>query len=402
MKIIKRDGKEVDFDYNKIITAVKKANLEVSESKRLSDADINHLAKNVEHYVTHTNYQCNVENIQDLVEVEIMKFDAYEVAQRYIKYRSKRALSRQENTIDKAILTLIDGDNEDVKQENSNKNPIINSTQRDYMAGEVSKDISKRYILPEDLVQAHEDGIIHIHDMDYLAQHSHNCCVFNLEDMLQNGTVISGTMIDKPNSFATACNIATQAVAQIASSQYGGQTFSLSHLAPFVDISRKKFRRKIIQDFNDSGIEYTDEQLEEMVASRVKDEIKTGVQMIQYQILTLMTCNGQAPFVSVFMYLNEVKDQQTKDDLALIIEEVLQQRSLGVKNEAGQYKTPAFPKLLYVLEEDNITPDSKYWYLTELAAKCTAKRMVPDYISEKIMKENKEGNVFPCINKTCA
>ena len=402
MKIIKRSGKEVDFDINKIIKAVSNANKEVVDSNKLSDDKIAELAKNIEHYINNIKYQCNVENIQDLVEIEIMKFGGYEIAQKYIKYRGKRALLRQENTIDKAILTLVDGDNEDIKQENSNKNPIINSTQRDYMAGEVSKDIARRYIIPEDLMQADDNGIIKIHDKDYIAQHSHNCCVFNLEDMLQNGTVISGTLIEKPHSFATACNITTQCVAQIASSQYGGQTFTLSHLAPFVDISRKKYRNKLLNEAKEIGIEYTEEQIDKIVEMRVRDEIQTGVQMIQYQILTLMTCNGQAPFVSIFMYLNEVEDGQLKDDLAMIIEEVLKQRILGVKNEAGQYRSPAFPKLLYVLEEDNITPDSKYWYLTQLAAKCTAKRLVPDYISEKIMKENKESNCFPCINKTCA
>ena len=395
MKIIKRSGREVDFDVNKIIRAVGKANDEVIDSNKLSDEQIEELASNIEHYVTDIKYQCNVENIQDLVEIEIMKFGGYEIAQKYIKYRGKRAALRQENTIDKAILTLIDGDNEDIKQENANKNPIINSTQRDYMAGEVSKDIVRRYIMPEDLMQADDNGIIKIHDKDYLAQHCHNCCVFNLEDMLQNGTVISGTLIEKPHSFATACNITTQCVAQIASSQYGGQTFTLSHLAPFVDISREKYRNKLLNEAKEIGIEYTEEQINKIVEMRVKDEIRTGVQMIQYQILTLMTCNGQAPFVSIFMYLNEVEDGQLKDDLAMIIEEVLKQRILGVKNEVGQYRSPAFPKLLYVLEEDNINKDSKYWYLTVLAAKCTAKRLVPDYISEKVAKENKEGNVVP-------
>ena len=394
MKIIKRDGKEVDFDVNKIHNAVSAANNEVVEESRLSEDDIKDIGKSVEDKLKQLNYECDVENIQDIVEVEIMKKGGYEVAQHYIKYRSKRASLRQENTIDKAIMTLIDGDNEDVKQENSNKNPIINSTQRDYMAGEVSKDICKRYIIPEDLWQAHEDGIIHIHDTDYLAQHSHNCCVFNLKDMLENGTVISGTMIETPKAFSTACNIATQGVAQIASSQYGGQTFTLTHLAPFVDVSRQKYRKKIKEEGKASGINYTGEQINAIAELRVKEEIKTGVQMIQYQILTLMTCNGQAPFVSVFMYLGETDDEQTKNDLALIIEETLRQRIQGVKNEAGQWRTPAFPKLLYVLEEDNIRPGSKYWYLTQLAAKCTAKRLVPDYISEKKIKENKEGNCF--------
>lgn len=397
MKIIKRSGKEVDFDKNKIINAISKANNEVTEDLRMGEEVIDRIADHVTNTIKVSNYEYNVEDIQDLVELEIMKNGWCKVAQKYIKYREKRTALRRENTIDKNILTLIDGDNENVKQENSNKNPIINSTQRDYMAGEVSKDISRRYILPEDIVRANDSGIIHLHDLDYLAQHSHNCCVFNLEDMLQNGTVISNTMIEKPKSFATACNIATQCVAQIASSQYGGQTFTLSHLAPFVDISRQKYYKEVKQEAIDAGIEYTKSQLDKIVEDRVKKEIKTGVQMIQYQILTLMTCNGQAPFVSIFMYLNEVKDETTKNDLAMIIEEVLKQRILGVKNEAGQYRTPAFPKLLYVLEEDNITKDSKYWYLTELAAKCTAKRMVPDYISEKIMKENKEGNVFPCM-----
>jgi ribonucleoside-triphosphate reductase len=402
MKIIKRSGVEVDFDLAKIIKAISNANKEVNDSDKLTDDKIVSIANTIETQIKELTYQVSVEEIQDFVELELMRNGAYVLAQRYIKYRNQRALIRQENTIDKNILSLVDGNNELIKQENSNKNPIINSTQRDYMAGEVSKDIARRYIIPEDLMQAHDEGILHIHDLDYLAQHSHNCCVFNLEDMLNNGTVISSTMIDKPKSFATACNIATQCVAQIASSQYGGQTFTLSHLAPFVDISRQKYYKEIEEESVASGVTYTQEEKDTIVEKRVMKEIKTGVQMIQYQILTLMTCNGQAPFVSIFMYLNEVEDEVTKHDLALIIEEVLNQRILGVKNEAGQYRTSAFPKLLYVLEEDNVTKDSKYWYLTELAAKCTAKRMVPDYISEKIMKENKEGNCFPCINKTCA
>ena len=339
----------------------------------------------------------NVEEIQDLVEDQIMNKRAFALARKYITYRYNRALVRKSNSTDKQILSLIECDNEEVMQENSNKNPTVNSVQRDYMAGEVSKDITKRFLLPEDIVRAHEQGIIHFHDSDYFAQHMHNCCLVNLEDMLQNGTVISETMIDIPKSFATACNIATQSIAQIASSQYGGQSFSLAHLAPFVDVSRKKYFKQVTSEFEAAGLNYTEKQIEKVVEIRVKDEIKRGVQMIQYQVITLMTTNGQAPFVTIFMYLNEAKDERTKKDLAMIIEEILNQRILGVKNEKGIYITPAFPKLLYVLEEDNISENSKYWYLTELAAKCTAKRMVPDYISEKVMLDLKDGNCYPCM-----
>ena len=339
----------------------------------------------------------NVEEIQDLVEDQIMNKRAFALARKYITYRYNRALVRKSNSTDKQILSLIECDNEEVMQENSNKNPTVNSVQRDYMAGEVSKDITKRFLLPEDIVRAHEQGIIHFHDSDYFAQHMHNCCLVNLEDMLQNGTVISETMIDTPKSFATACNIATQSIAQIASSQYGGQSFSLAHLAPFVDVSRKKYFKQVTSEFEAAGLNYTEKQIEKVVEIRVKDEIKRGVQMIQYQVITLMTTNGQAPFVTIFMYLNEAKDERTKKDLAMIIEEILNQRILGVKNEKGIYITPAFPKLLYVLEEDNISENSKYWYLTELAAKCTAKRMVPDYISEKVMLNLKDGNCYPCM-----
>ena len=343
------------------------------------------------------NRALNVEEIQDLVEDQIMNKRAFALARKYITYRYNRALVRKSNSTDKQILSLIECDNEEVMQENSNKNPTVNSVQRDYMAGEVSKDITKRFLLSEDIVRAHEQGIIHFHDSDYFAQHMHNCCLVNLEDMLQNGTVISETMIDTPKSFATACNIATQSIAQIASSQYGGQSFSLAHLAPFVDVSRKKYFKQVTAEFETAGINYTHEQVEKVVEIRVKDEIKRGVQMIQYQVITLMTTNGQAPFVTIFMYLNEAKDERTKTDLAMVIEEILNQRILGVKNEKGIYITPAFPKLLYVLEEDNITEGSKYWYLTKLAAKCTAKRMVPDYISEKVMLDLKDGNCYPCM-----
>ena len=338
----------------------------------------------------------NVEEIQNLVEDEIMKREHFSVARKYITYRYKRALVRKANTTDDQILSLIECANEEVKQENSNKNPTINSVQRDYMAGEVSKDITKRLLLPEDVVKAHEDGIIHFHDSDYFAQHMHNCCLVNLEDMLQNGTVISETMIEKPKSFSTACNVATQIIAQVASSQYGGQSITLSHLAPFVDISRKKYRRIVAENMKNEGIEVTEEQINALAEKNVKEEIKRGVQILQYQVITLMTTNGQAPFVTVFMYLNEV-EESLRNDLAMIIEEVLKQRLLGIKNEKGVFVTPAFPKLIYVLEEDNISEDSPYWYLTELAARCTAKRMVPDYISEKVMKELKEGNCYPCM-----
>ncbi len=397
MKIIKRSGSENEFDADKIIAAISKANIEVPTIERLSEEQIREIASNVEKICEDMHRALNVEEIQDLVEDQIMNKRAFALARKYITYRYNRALVRKSNSTDKQILSLIECDNEEVMQENSNKNPTVNSVQRDYMAGEVSKDITKRFLLPEDIVRAHEQGIIHFHDSDYFAQHMHNCCLVNLEDMLQNGTVISETMIDTPKSFATACNIATQSIAQIASSQYGGQSFSLAHLAPFVDVSRKKYFKQVISEFEAAGLDYTDKQVEKVVEIRVKDEIKRGVQMIQYQVITLMTTNGQAPFVTIFMYLNEAKDERTKKDLAMIIEEILNQRILGVKNEKGIYITPAFPKLLYVLEEDNISENSKYWYLTKLAAKCTAKRMVPDYISEKVMLDLKDGNCYPCM-----
>jgi len=397
MKIIKRSGSENEFDADKIVAAISKANTEVPTIERLSEEQICEIASNVEKICEDMHRALNVEEIQDLVEDQIMNKRAFALARKYITYRYNRALVRKSNSTDKQILSLIECDNEEVMQENSNKNPTVNSVQRDYMAGEVSKDITKRFLLPEDIVRAHEQGIIHFHDSDYFAQHMHNCCLVNLEDMLQNGTVISETMIDIPKSFATACNIATQSIAQIASSQYGGQSFSLAHLAPFVDVSRKKYFKQVTSEFEAAGINYTEKQIEKVVEIRVKDEIKRGVQMIQYQVITLMTTNGQAPFVTIFMYLNEAKDERTKKDLAMIIEEILNQRILGVKNEKGIYITPAFPKLLYVLEEDNISENSKYWYLTELAAKCTAKRMVPDYISEKVMLDLKDGNCYPCM-----
>ena len=387
MKIIKRSGSENEFDADKIVAAISKANTEVPTIERLSEEQICEIASNVEKICEDMHRALNVEEIQDLVEDQIMNKRAFALARKYITYRYNRALVRKSNSTDKQILSLIECDNEEVMQENSNKNPTVNSVQRDYMAGEVSKDI----------VRAHEQGIIHFHDSDYFAQHMHNCCLVNLEDMLQNGTVISETMIDTPKSFATACNIATQSIAQIASSQYGGQSFSLAHLAPFVDVSRKKYFKQVTSEFEAAGLNYTEKQIEKVVEIRVKDEIKRGVQMIQYQVITLMTTNGQAPFVTIFMYLNEAKDERTKKDLAMIIEEILNQRILGVKNEKGIYITPAFPKLLYVLEEDNISENSKYWYLTELAAKCTAKRMVPDYISEKVMLDLKDGNCYPCM-----
>ncbi len=397
MKIIKRSGSENEFDADKIVAAISKANTEVPTIERLSEEQICEIASNVEKICEDMHRALNVEEIQDLVEDQIMNKRAFALARKYITYRYNRALVRKSNSTDKQILSLIECDNEEVMQENSNKNPTVNSVQRDYMAGEVSKDITKRFLLPEDIVRAHEQGIIHFHDSDYFAQHMHNCCLVNLEDMLQNGTVISETMIDIPKSFATACNIATQSIAQIASSQYGGQSFSLAHLAPFVDVSRKKYFKQVTSEFEAAGLNYTEKQIEKVVEIRVKDEVKRGVQMIQYQVITLMTTNGQAPFVTIFMYLNEAKDERTKKDLAMIIEEILNQRILGVKNEKGIYITPAFPKLLYVLEEDNISENSKYWYLTELAAKCTAKRMVPDYISEKVMLDLKDGNCYPCM-----
>ena len=402
MKIIKRSGSEVTFDITKIMAAVSKANQEVVHSERLSDEQIQTISDNVESICEEMNRSLNVEEIQDLVENQIMNFRAFAVARKYITYRYKRALVRKSNSTDQQILSLLECNNEEVKQENSNKNPTVNSVQRDYMAGEVSKDITKRFLLPADIVDAHEQGLIHFHDADYFAQHMHTCCLVNLEDMLQNGTVISETMIEKPHSFSTACNIATQAIAQIASSQYGGQSISLAHLAPFVQISREKFIKQVAEEFRATGIDASEEKIKEVAELRVRDEIKRGVQMIQYQVITLMTTNGQAPFVTVFMYIDEVPEGQTREDLALVIEEVLKQRIQGVKNEKGVWITPAFPKLIYVLEEDNIREDSKYWNLTQLAAQCTAKRMVPDYISEKIMKKlkvdkNGDGHCFPCM-----
>lgn len=397
MKIIKRSGTEEDFDISKIETAVLKANQSVIETERLSKEQVQKICERIEEICDNMGRALNVEEIQDLVENEIMQQQVFSVARNYITYRYKRALVRKANSTDKQIMTLLECDNEEVKQENSNKNPTVNSVQRDYMAGEVSKDITRRFLLPQDIVDAHENGIIHFHDSDYFAQHMHNCCLVNLEDMLQNGTVISGTMIEKPHSFSTACNIATQIIAQIASSQYGGQSISLSHLAPFVDVSRHRFRKEVKREFELAGIALNEEQLNQVAESRVLEEINRGVQMIQYQVITLMTTNGQAPFVTVFMYLNEVPEGRTRDDLALVIEEVLKQRIHGVKNEAGVYITPAFPKLIYVLEEDNVREGSKYWNLTRLAAECTAKRMVPDYISEKIMRELKDGNCYPCM-----
>ena len=402
MKIIKRSGTETVFDITKITAAIMKANREVPASERLSLQQIQEISDNVEQMCLDMKRSPNVEEIQDMVENQIMNNRAFALARKYITYRYTRALVRKSNSTDDQILSLLECNNEEVKQENSNKNPTVNSVQRDYMAGEVSKDITKRFLLPEDIVHAHEQGIIHFHDSDYFAQHMHNCCLVNLEDMLQNGTVISETAIETPKSFSTACNIATQSIAQIASSQYGGQSISLAHLAPFVDVSRKKFRRIVQGEFEESGVDATEEQINKVAELRVLDEIKKGVQMIQYQVITLMTTNGQAPFVTVFMYLDEVPEGQVRDDLALVTEEILRQRILGVKNEKGVYITPAFPKLIYVLEEDNVTEGSKYWYLTKLAAECTAKRMVPDYISEKKMLElkidkNGEGHCYPCM-----
>ena len=402
MKIIKRNGSEEIFDRRKIIAAVEKANEATTEERELCQWQIDGIAQSVEEMAKCMDRALSVEEIQELVETYIMKQGAYETAKRYIRYRYTRSLIRTSNTTDNQILTLIECNNEEVKQENSNKNPTVNSVQRDYMAGEVSKDISKRLLLPEDIVKAHEEGIIHFHDMDYFAQHMHNCDLVNLEDMLQNGTVISGTMIEKPHSFSTACNIATQIIAQVASSQYGGQSISLTHLAPFVQISRDKIRKDLEKEIELLETKPDEKVISEIVEKRIRDEIKRGVQTIQYQVVTLMTTNGQAPFVTVFMYLGEAKNEQEKKDLAIIIEEVLHQRIQGVKNEAGVYITPAFPKLIYVLEEQNIHEDSPYYYLTKLAAECTAKRMVPDYISEKIMLQlkidpNGNGNCYTCM-----
>ena len=396
MKIIKRNGSEEVFDINKIIKAVKKADIN-SEERSLSDGQIEDIAEYVEFKCNKLNRAVSVEEIQDMVENQIMATGAFELAKSYVRYRYKRSLVRKANTTDNRILSLIEYNNEDVKQENSNKNPAVNSVQRDYMAGEVSRDLTTRMLLPEDIVEADRQGIIHFHDSDYYAQHMHNCDLVNLEDMLQNGTVISGTMIEKPHSFSTACNIATQIIAQVASNQYGGQSISLAHLAPFVQVSRNKIRTEVLEEMKLVGTEYPNDILNEIVERRLKKEITKGVQTIEYQVITLMTTNGQAPFLTVFMYLNEAKSESEKRDLAMIIEETLRQRYQGVKNEAGVWVTPAFPKLIYVLEDDNIEEGSDYFYLTELAAKCTAKRLVPDYISEKKMKELKEGNCFPVM-----
>ena len=395
--VIKRNGEEVHFDLDKIVSAIKAANREVDRLHQLNDFQIMAIADTISQQIHRMTHAVNVEDIQDMVETGIMEMRGYEVAQKYVRYRYKRELSRKSNTTDNGILALIDHMNEEVKQENSNKNPVINSTQRDYMAGEVSKDLTRRVLLPEDVVKAHEEGIIHFHDSDYFAQREHNCDLLNLEDMLQNGTVISETMIEKPHSFFTACNVTTQIVAQVASNQYGGQSFTLSHLAPFVDISRRKLRKAVIAERTECGEPLDESIIQKVTERRLREEVKSGIQTIQYQLITLMTCNGQAPFVTIFMYLDEVPEGQTRDDLAMIIEEVLIQRMQGVKNEKGVWITPAFPKLIYTLDEDNISEDSKYWYLTELAAKCTAKRMVPDYISAKIMRELKNGNVYTCM-----
>lgn len=396
-KIIKRNGEEVTFDLDKIINAITKANEEVTKIHQMNQYQIMAIAEKVADQVANSSHAVNVEDIQNMVETGIMEMRGYEVAQKYVRYRFKRELRRKSNTTDDGILSLLDNINEEVNQENSNKNPVINSTQRDYMAGEVSKDLSKRVLLPNEIIRAHEEGIIHFHDSDYFAQREHNCDLINLEDMLQNGTVISETLIEKPHSFFTACNVTTQIVAQVASNQYGGQSFTLAHLAPFVDISRKKLRKNVVKERKVIGESMDDAIIDKITEMRLYDEIKQGIQTIQYQLVTLMTCNGQAPFVTVFMYLDEVPEGQTRDDLALVIEEVLKQRIQGVKNEKGVWITPAFPKLIYALDDDNITPDSKYWHLTELAAKCTAKRMVPDYISAKVMRELKNGEVYPCM-----
>ena len=405
MKIIKRSGSEVTFDIQKIIDAIKGANSEVKEAERLTDRQVVYAAQNVADRCESAGHTVSVEEIQDMVEDEIMALDRFEVARRYIIYRYVQGLKRQKNTTDDKILSLIECNNEEVKQENSNKNPTVNSVQRDYMAGEVSKDLTQRVLLPAEIVEAHNEGIIHFHDSDYFAQHMHNCDLVNLEDMLQNGTVISGTLIERPHSFSTACNIATQIIAQVASCQYGGQSISLTHLAPFVEVSRQKIRRQVDAELKELGVEAPEEKVSEVVETRLRDEIRRGVQTIQYQVVTLMTTNGQAPFVTVFMYLNEARSEAEKRDLAMIIEETLRQRYEGVKNEAGVWITPAFPKLIYVLEEDNVHEGSEYFYLTQLAAKCTAKRMVPDYISEKKMREFKlskgetegNGDCYTCM-----
>lgn len=401
MRIIKRNGSEEVFDIKKIIAAITKAD-SASEKRELTQEEIIDIADYVEYKCNKMGRAVSVEEIQDMVEDQIMAKGAFELAKTYVRYRYTRSLARKANTTDNQILTLIECNNEEVKQENSNKNPTVNSVQRDYMAGEVSKDLTKRILLPSDIVDAHEQGIIHFHDADYFAQHMHNCDLVNLEDMLQNGTVISGTLIEKPHSFSTACNIATQIIAQVASNQYGGQSISLSHLAPFVQTSREKIRKSVLSEFAEFGVDISEEKLAAIIEKRLREEISKGVQTIQYQVVTLLTTNGQAPFVTVFMYLGEARNEQEKADLAMIIEETLKQRYEGVKNEAGEWITPAFPKLIYVLEEDNIREDSEYWYLTELAAKCTAKRMVPDYISEKIMLQNKvdkngDGHCYTCM-----
>ena len=402
MKIIKRNGQEAIFDEVKIANAIIGANKEVVETERLSEEEIDNITNDIKYKCQKMKRALSVEEIQNLVEDELMKLNAFSVARKYITYRFQRALARQSNTTDDQILSLIECANEEVKQENSNKNPTVNSVQRDYMAGEVSKDLTRRILIPEDIVKAHDEGLIHFHDADYFSQHMHNCDLVNLEDMLQNGTVISETMIEKPKSFSTACNVATQIIAQVASSQYGGQSITLSHLAPFVDVSRQKFRKEVKEEFETIGLELDDEKINALAEERLKKEITKGVQTIQYQVVTLMTTNGQAPFITVFMYLNEVPEGRLRDDLAMIIEETLKQRMKGVKNEKGVYITPAFPKLIYALQENNIEPNSQYYYLTELAARCSAKRLVPDYISEKVMKElkvdqNGNGQCYPSM-----
>ena len=397
VNVIKRNGEEVPFNLLKIINAIQGANAEVDPIYQMNEYQIQAVADNVAARISEMTHAVHVEDIQDLVETSIMEMRGYEVAQKYVRYRYKRELSRKSNTTDNGILSLIEHLNEEVNQENSNKNPVINSTQRDYMAGEVSKDLTTRILLPEEVVRAHEKGIIHFHDSDYFAQKEHNCDLINLEDMLQNGTVISETLIEKPHSFSTACNITTQIVAQVASNQYGGQSFTLSHLAPFVDVSREKIRKAVIEEREALGEDMDLDIISKIVERRLRKEVQSGIQTIQYQLITLMTCNGQAPFVTMFMYLDEVPEGQTRDDLAMLIEEALLQRMQGVKNEKGVWITPAFPKLVYVLDEDNVTEDSRYWYLTELAAKCTAKRMVPDYISAKVMRSLKKGDVYPCM-----
>ncbi len=396
MKLIKRSGQEVTFDSQKIYNAIAKANAATTGAQEMTPTQIRAISDSIEEYAANIGRSLSVEEVQELVETEIMKVGAHETAKRYIRYRYKRSLARRVNTTDEQILSLIESNNEEVMQENSNKDPKVNAVQRDYMAGEISKDLTRRVLLPQEIVEAHEAGIIHFHDMDYFAQHMHNCDLVNLEDMLQNGTVISGTMIEKPHSFSTACNIATQIIAQVASNQYGGQSISLTHLAPFVDISRQKIRRDVIDECRIMGVAPSEDSINQVVESRLREEICRGVQTIQYQVVTLMTTNGQAPFITVFMYLNEAKNEREKKDLAIIIEETLRQRYKGVKNEKGVLITPAFPKLIYVLEDDNVTEGSEYWYLTELAAKCTARRMVPDYISEKIMLRDK-GDVYTCM-----